>query len=189
MILSPMRYKNYVWPHNPRVYEAEFKRDLAVNKVPFGRYFMQDMGVTYRILQGEGEFVGPDAYKEFKKLASIFYEDSPGILIHPVWQSSCAYFAELKLKQEPFRDYVRYSFAFWETYNGYTEKMCNSSRYSYMDTETAVSGEDSTYVVKSGDTLWAIAKRNDMSLETLLEKNPQFKNPNLIYPGDTVHLE
>jgi len=47
-----------------------------------------------------------------------------------------------------------------------------------------------TYTVKSGDTLWAIAKRffGDGSLyQTLAERNG-IKNPNLIYPGQVVKL-
>ena len=31
-----MRYKDYVWPHNPRVYSIDYERKMAVNKVPFG---------------------------------------------------------------------------------------------------------------------------------------------------------
>ena len=187
MNLSPMRYKTYTWPHNPRIYEIAFKRKVAVNKVPFGRYFMQDMGMTYRILQGEGEFVGKGAYSEFGKLASIFYQGTPGILIHPVWQVSNAYFVELSLKQEPIEDYVSYTFEFWERYDGYDGTLAL--------VKTAVAGssggatKDAVYIVKSGDTLWAIAKRYNMTLQALLNKNPQIKNPNLIHPGDTVYLK
>ena len=40
MELSPMRYKDYVWPHNPEVYTITYERKVAVHKVPFGRYCM-----------------------------------------------------------------------------------------------------------------------------------------------------
>ena len=42
--------------------------------------------------------------------------------------------------------------------------------------------------VRSGDTLSGIAARNGVSLGDLLAANPQIRNPNLIYPGQTVHL-
>ncbi|MGY1458063.1 MULTISPECIES: LysM peptidoglycan-binding domain-containing protein [unclassified Luteimonas] len=42
--------------------------------------------------------------------------------------------------------------------------------------------------VRSGDTLSGIAARNGVSLGELLSANPQIRNPNLIYPGQTVHL-
>ena len=38
MRLASMRYKDYVWPHNPRVYTIEYKRTMGARKVPFGRY-------------------------------------------------------------------------------------------------------------------------------------------------------
>ena len=107
MNLEPMRYKNYVWPHNPRTYEIIYDRNIAVHKVPFGRYFLQNLGLTRRILRGEGEFVGAGAYEEFKKLATVFYDEEPGLLVHPVWQVSNAYFASLSLKMEPYEDYVK----------------------------------------------------------------------------------
>ena len=80
MNLTPMRYKSYTWPHNPRVYSIDFQRAVALHKVPFGRYQLQDLGMGHRVMEGEGEFAGPGAYVEFQKLACIFYEDGPGLL-------------------------------------------------------------------------------------------------------------
>ena len=56
-MLSAMRYKEFTWPHNPRTYTIEYQRSMAVNKVPFGRYHLQDLGPTRRVMRGEGEFV------------------------------------------------------------------------------------------------------------------------------------
>lgn len=42
--------------------------------------------------------------------------------------------------------------------------------------------------VRSGDTLSGIAARHQVSVPDLLAANPQIRNPNLIYPGQTVHL-
>src|SRR5690606_37109476 len=48
---------------------------------------------------------------------------------------------------------------------------------------------ESSYTVKSGDNLSAIAKANGISLARLLELNPQFRsNPDLIQPGQKVIL-
>jgi len=46
----------------------------------------------------------------------------------------------------------------------------------------------SDYTVRSGDTLSGIAARHGVSLSALLAANPQITNPNLIYPGQTVHI-
>ena len=44
------------------------------------------------------------------------------------------------------------------------------------------------HTVRRGDTLWDIARQNGVSLPALIAANPQIANPNLIYPGQTVHL-
>lgn len=187
MLLTPMRYKDYIWPHNPATYSITYERQVAVHKVPFGRYYMQDLGLGCRVMRGQGEFSGKDAYAEFKKLASIFYSGGPGLLIHPLWQISNAYFTSLKLEQEPRPDYVRYSFEFRERYDGYNEKL-TARDFSGEASNAAVksSGQKNACIVVSGDTLWGIAKRWNVSLESLLQANPGIKNPNLIRPGDKV---
>ena len=180
-----MRYKNYVWPHNPRIYEITYDRTIAVNKVPFGRYMMSNLGRSYRVLKGEGEFAGEGAYDEFKKLATVFYEETPGVLIHPIWQSSNAFFVSLALKQEPYEDYVSYTFEFWEQCDEYSE---SAVIVKEPDGGTGSGGGRRQYTVVSGDTMWAIAKRNGISLSYLISLNPQIKNPNRIYPGDIIYL-
>ncbi|KKI93764.1 hypothetical protein WQ54_01555 [Bacillus sp. SA1-12] len=49
-------------------------------------------------------------------------------------------------------------------------------------------GQTTTHTVKSGDTLWLIAQRYQVGLSEIISANPQFKNPNLIYPGQKVNI-
>lgn len=42
------------------------------------------------------------------------------------------------------------------------------------------------YTVQSGDTLYEIARRNNISLTSLITANPQITNPNLILPGQEI---
>lgn len=185
MLLASMRYKDYIWPHNPTTYSITYDRQTAVHKVPFGRHCIQDLGQSCRVMRGEGVFAGEGAYEEFKKLATVFYDSGPGLLIHPVWQISNAYFTALKLEQEPLPDYVRYSFEFREGFDGYRleleQKNAAASPHSSGDAVT-------THTVCSGDTLWAIARRYGVELGALLEANPDIKNPNLIYTGMEVRI-
>lgn len=188
MILSPMRFGDYVWPHNPKIYQIEYNRRIVCHKVPFGLYTLEDMGRDQRIIRGEGEFVGPGAYEEFKKLACKFYLDEPQILVHPVWQSAPAWFVRLKLKQEPLEDYVRYEFEFWECFDGYAKSMRTVLQpTAAMPAAPAVS-ERKSYVLKNGDTLWGLATKNGLNLSALLELNPQIRNPNIYYVGDKIFL-
>ena len=184
-----MRYKNYTWPHNPRVYTITYERSMGAHKVPFGRYLLQDLGPAQRVMRGEGEFVGPGAYEEFKKLATVFYSGGPGLLVHPVWQISNAYFVELTLRQEPRADYVRYTFAFWEGYDGKSAALKKEAAETGTGGVSAGLGGGGTWhTVAQGETLWGIARRYGVELSALIALNPQIKNPNLIYVGQKVRV-
>ncbi|MEG2382596.1 MAG: LysM peptidoglycan-binding domain-containing protein [Oscillospiraceae bacterium] len=188
MQLSPMKYGDYTWPHNPKIYEIEYKRRIVCHKVPFGLYALSDMGRDQRILRGEGEFVGEGAYDEFKKLASAFYSSKPKILVHPIWQSAPAWFVGLTLKQEPRADYVSYEFEFWECFEGYDTSLKEVvvSEAEVQQAETPAARKSHT--ICRGDTLWGLAMKNGLSLSQLLALNPQIRNPNIYYCGDVVYL-
>lgn len=185
--LAPMRYKNFVWPHNPRTYTIGYERRMASHDTPHKKSRLESMGMAHRVMRGEGEFFGPQAYEQFKALASVFYEDTPGMLVHPVWQAVNAYFVELALEQEPRADYVRYSFAFWE---------CGEEERAFGLREVAAAMPDGggektgggqvLHTVVRGDTLWAIARKYGVALSDLIAMNPGIKNSNLILPGQKV---
>ena len=203
MILSPMRFKNFVWPHNPRVYSITYERKLAVHKIPFGRHYLQSLGQTRRVLKGEGEFVGEGAYDTFKKLATVFYEETPGTLVHPVWMTATAWFAGLELRQQPRRDYVAYSFEFWEVLSNSNTTALTAEAVSargMSSGSSAVSGgstpgsgaapsQGEWHTVVKGDTLWGLSQRYGVALSTIIDLNPQISNPNLIYVGQKVRVK
>lgn len=186
-----MRFKGYVWPHNPQTYSVTWKRRVAVREAPFGTPSAQELGQSYRVMRGEGTFAGAGAYQEFERLAAVFEEEGPGLLTHPVWRTARAYFVSLRLTEEPTPDYVRYSFEFWEDLGGgprgLTETAAEQQADSGPGAETG--GTAAKYTVKKGDTLWGIAKRYGVALKTLIAWNPQIKNPNLIYPGEQVRVQ
>ena len=185
MELTPMKYKTYVWPHNPRTYTISYERKVALHKIPFGRYVMQDLGLSRRVMKGEGEFYGENAYDEFKKLASVFYQGGPGLLIHPVWQSARAYLVELSLAQEPKKDYVRYTFTFWEENDGGTSAPAPGG-----GGESPAPPPDTAqyHTVRQGETLWTIAAAWGVTVGWIMERNPQIKNPNVITPGQQIQV-
>lgn len=191
MRLSSMRYKSYVWPHNPETFTVEYRRQVAAHKIPMGGCVLQEMGVTYRVLQGEGEFAGADAYREFERLAAVFQDEGPGLLVHPVWRTVSAYFVTLELMEEPLPDYVRYRFSFWEdstASGGLVEVPVEGEPEGGTDPEIPAGGWGAVHTVRKGETLWGIAWRYGVALTALIAANPQIKNPNLIYPGDQVRI-
>ena len=42
MLLKPMRFKDYTWPHNPEIYAVEYRRQIAAHKIPLGGWYLQD---------------------------------------------------------------------------------------------------------------------------------------------------
>ena len=162
---------------------------------------MQSLGQTRRVLKGEGEFVGEGAYNTFRALGSLFYEETPGTLVHPLWMTTTAWFAGLELRQEPRRDYVAYSFEFWEVLSdGSTTELTSvavSSGGTAADRGTAggaaASGSPAAargewYTVVKGDTLWELSKRYGVPLSRIIDLNPDIRNPNLIYVGQRVRI-
>lgn len=190
MRLTPMRFKEFTWPHNPEVYTVEYRRRIAVHQVPFGGGVMQELGGSYRVLKGEGVFAGEGAYQRFKELAEVFRQEGPGLLVHPVWQTERAYFTSLEAVEEPLPDFVRYRFEFWEDGGGYDGGLKALAREDGGGPEAAPPAAQSgrAHTVRKGDTLWGIARQYGVGLTALIRANPQIKNPNLIYPGEEVKV-
>lgn len=190
MRLTPMRFKEFTWPHNPEAYTVEYRRRVAVHQVPFGGCVMQELGGSYRVLKGEGVFTGEDAYRRFKELAEVFQSEGPGLLVHPVWQTERAYFTSLEAVEEPLPDFVRYRFEFWEDRGGYDGglKAAAAPEGGASAPASASPGSARVHTVRRGDTLWAIARTYGVELAALIRANPQIKNPNLIHPGEAVRV-
>lgn len=52
----------------------------------------------------------------------------------------------------------------------------------------SISNAQQIYTVQRGDSLWKIAVRYQVGMSEIISANPQFKNPNLIYPGQKVNI-
>lgn len=53
---------------------------------------------------------------------------------------------------------------------------------------SAHAASNSAYTVQSGDTMWKISQKLHVSYGTLLQDNPQIKNPSLIYVGEKINV-
>jgi spore coat assembly protein SafA len=85
---------------------------------------------------------------------------------------------------------TRHRLANWSSFDGngdqYHAYRKNGATVTSETPSTPSNGSD--YTVRSGDTLSGIAARRGVSLSALLAANPQITNPNLIYPGQTLHI-
>ncbi len=69
----------------------------------------------------------------------------------------------------------------------YLPKILFSTFAVLMLTQNIYASTD-TYTVQKGDTLWKISKKYQVGISEIVSTNTQFKNPNLIYPGDKVYI-
>lgn len=179
-MLASMQYRDFVWPNNPRVFEVEYRRTLHSYKLPFSGYVVQDLGLQNKIIRGEGEFVGVQAYENFRRLAALFEENKGGRLVHPVWPTMRAYFAKLSLKQEPKEDYISYSFEFWE----YTGSVFEDAADAIDDTDYGNPVADISrvryYSAGENETLRSIAQSKGTALSVLQELNPDITNSDAV---------
>ena len=162
MLLKPMRYKDYTWPHNPESCAVEYRRQIAAHKIPLGGWYLQDLGRTYRIFRGEGTFAGERAYEEFQTLAEVFDQTGPGLLVHPVWRTVSAYFVTLELMEEPLPDYVRYRFAFCEA---------GSEGAALKEVSTSAAGGSAAGLKRASDVhllSWKTVKSSGQSTDTTI---------------------
>ena len=67
------------------------------------------------------------------------------------------------------------------------EKLRITESRSNVLNEMGNPNNDITYIVRSGDTLWSIAKRFNVSVNYLISKN-NIKNQNLIYIGEVMRI-
>ena len=76
--MDKLKYKTFVWPHNPTVYKEEYLREPHYTKGDDGEYYFDAMGDEKLTITGTGAFFGDDAFVQFKKLAKLFKETTPG---------------------------------------------------------------------------------------------------------------
>lgn len=193
--LSPLKYKNYIWPVNPATYKINFEKNTAVHHYPYTNINeVDDMGMKPREVSGTGEFVGEGAYDEFKKLATVFYNTGPGTLIHPIWQIQQAIFNKLEVEQEPTPNYVKYSFSFIEHIPDNVVEEFDKGKFikndtkgepidKYVKKESKI--ENKTHTIKKGECLSLIAKKYNKPWRDIAKKN-NLKNPNLIQAGQKL---
>lgn len=175
-MLTAMKFRDFVWPNNPHSFEVIHRRALKSRKLPFQAYRVQDMGEDLCIFKGAGEFIGENAYGDFLRLAELFIDGSPGVLVHPVWPATEVYFASLKLKEEPTENFVSYEFEFWQNSDG--------NKRDKVKLKLA----PAYYTLKSGEGVADAVLKSGVSLDTLLRLNPQIKNLNLLGEGDRLRV-
>ncbi len=168
-----MKYKNFVWLHNPSTIDITVARDLKEAKIPFKGSVIQDFGREKRIVSGSGQFFGEDCMAQFESLFLVFKQGGAGYLSLPGIDSFLALFKDLKLIGNSMPNVVNYSFEFWE---------------DLSSTATKLDFQADFYTALEGDTIWSIAANFELSIDTLMALNPSVKSPNQLNAGEKVRL-
>lgn len=177
-----MQYKDFVWPNDPRTYTLSFERQTVVQKIPMGSFTAQDLGLTCMVLRGEGEFFGKKAMEQFRALTRVFQSGGAGVLLHPAWHGGQALFTQLRMTQEPREDYAAYQFEF-----------CQSTPQETIQTAYVTSrrgrGGRIYYTVANGETAWQICTKQALTMQELMEMNPELASPTGLTAGQRVRVQ
>lgn len=109
-----MRYKDYLFPHNPASIRISAQAALAMAQCPGHAPAVQHMGRGRRVITGSGSFFGEDALEQYRRLEAVFRQKSSGLLQLPGLHSVMAYFARLECDAKGDGSVIEYSFEFWE---------------------------------------------------------------------------
>lgn len=171
MILAKMRYKGYVWNHNPETLKVTTEQKLIEQTIPQGKETIQDFGVKSRVISGSGQLFGEDCLYQYEKLLELQNESGSGILSLPDTKPFYAYFKSIELACDPAPDIITYNFQFIEDLTRKAEKI-----------------QGIYHTLTYGQTLWDVSYIYSVSMEDLLELNPDIKRVDELVIGDKVRV-
>ncbi len=112
-----MQYKDFIFPHNPRKIEVETGILTSSLLCPFAGTMVQRLGQSPRAVTGEGQFFGPRALYDYRRLEALLQLPEAGYLAIPGLPAMQAYFVRLALSCEGDGQMIHYRFGFLESMN------------------------------------------------------------------------
>lgn len=149
--LGSMRYKTFVWPNNPETTEFQCDRAYVKHKYPeISGIDIEDMGVDIITIDGNGAFVGPNAYKQWLSLWSVYCTNGPGAFYHPIFTNvNTGLMVKLTGKAEPYMQYISYSFEIV----AYTPPKVNMAPIYHTSSSSSSKSSSSSSTINVGDTV------------------------------------
>ena len=172
--MEPMKYKDYVWPTNPRRLQVSYRRNISQLGLVSGGSVVQELGALCRVAEGEGEFSGESCLEQWAQLLQVFQEGGAGVLALPGHSPFYAHFRSLERLQEAFPGLIRYSFSFWE----------DGARPPSLGNLPSAS----EHTAAPGETLGSIAGLYQTSVDHLMACNRDISRPDRLSPGKRVRL-
>ena len=167
--LMKLRFGNYTWEINPSEVKVEYKKetDEEVNVNKNVRFISS--GAKLRRVEGKGTFFGEDKREKYEALEKLFLKGKEEILVLPGSKPFLAEFTFLRQVYPEGSECIGYEFVFYE---------CIKSEY--QNPEFIKSPKD--------ESLWNIAFKFNLDINTLVMKNPHIENINFIKENEVVYL-
>lgn len=169
---APMRFGGHSLHHNPYKLVVESDSHIRTLRMPYSEPDCESLGRKPRVISGEGELYGADCLAQYRELERLQREQYRGKLVLPHIKPFYAYLKEVALIAEPVENVVKYRFVFTEAQSPRRETR------GLID-----------YVTKSeGETLWDIGTRYGVTVDRLVELNPQIADIDGLREGERVRL-
>lgn len=111
-------------------------------------------------IKGTGELYGSDCFKNYEKLLKMYILKEPKVLSVPHLGAFWAVAENMTALAEPKDNFLSVSFDFYIADTGKSAAEISSAKTTY---------------VKSNETLWDVAYRCGVPIETLVRLNPQIR--------------
>ncbi len=170
MKLVPMRFKGFEWHHNPAEISFECGKQVNELKSPNGGAYIQNMERRNMVIKGKGQLFGENCLEQFDRLFRLFRQGGAGVLAIDKIEPVFAVFENLKIMGKPKPDMLEYEFVFREV----MEKKQKS--------------KPKVYVIGENESLWDVAYKTGVKIDTLVMLNPEIKRPDEVTAGFEVRL-
>lgn len=172
MINSMIRFKGYVFEHNPQTLKISSKKNISSRNVLNSMNAVTETGDNSRVITGEGNIHGENSIYKFVKLFKLKEESGSGILSLPFVKPFYAFFESLEFSADPTPELISYKFVFREDASKPLSKI------------TA----EKFYTLEADEDLWDVSRKFNTPIETLVALNPQLKRTDDATVGMRVRI-
>ena len=176
MSANLMKYKDFVWPRNPKDINVVVENDVKDISIPRVGSVFQNYRRRKRVVSGMGEFFGENCFSQYKSLFELFKNSNDSsYLVIPNIDPFLAFFKSLKFLGDPSPNLLTYSFLFWEDIKDIYKNEINV--------------KTDFYIADENENLWDISLKYNLNINDLLELNPFIRDPKeILDEGERIAL-
>lgn len=169
---TEMKFGDYTFMHNPKTLVVKNKLRGNGAFVPYHGTYFNPVALDNTTVTGEGLITGSDCFKKLLLLIDSLNSEKSRLLSISPFPSFKAILTGLEYTLTPKENSIEIKFEF-------------TSSSSAQSGDTTV---PSSYTAEADDTLWDIAYKYNIPVETLLSLNPIVKRPDILESGWVIKL-